>query len=110
MTQSRIALKNNRNTVFIAQEDVRYIKSDYGGSKVYTRDGNVFETYKNLKDLEGILSSEIFFRIHNSYVVNINYIKHLTEEVNTIAVLEDGVRIIVSRRRKQELLKRFELL
>jgi two-component system LytT family response regulator len=110
MPKLKIALRKEKNTILVSQDDIKYIRSDYGCSKVHLKDESVYETYKNLKQLENILSEDLFFRIHNSYIVNLNLIVSITEEVNAIVLLADDTKIIVSRRRKQELLNKFNQL
>ena len=50
-------------------------------TKIIAKTGE-FETKTPLKDLESRLSSFNFFRIHKSYLVNLEYIKRLTPWFN----------------------------
>lgn len=61
---------------------------------------------KNLKEYEDMLSSEIFFRIHHSHLININFIKRYHKS-NAIVEMEDGIMIPLATRRKKEFLNLF---
>jgi two-component system LytT family response regulator len=110
MTKERIAIKSGNTTFLVDEKDIKYFKTDGGCSKIHLINGKILESYKNLKQLESIFANLTFLRIHNSYLVNINLISSISEEVNPIVNLNDGTKIIVSRRKKQELFERFELL
>ena len=43
-----------------------------------------------------------FIRIHKSYVVNLDFIKHIDSAFSTITI-DDGQKLIVSRARKKEI-------
>jgi two-component system LytT family response regulator len=51
------------------------------------------------------MHNAVFFRIHNSYVVNINYIKEYIKNDGQYVVLENGTNIPVARSKKNTLLQ-----
>lgn len=63
-----------------------------------------------LKEWEDTLQNHAFFRIHNSHIVNIQYVKKYIKGENGQVMMEDGQCLDISRRRKDEfleLMKRF---
>ncbi|WP_315824109.1 LytTR family DNA-binding domain-containing protein [Paraflavitalea speifideaquila] len=54
-----------------------------------------------------MLSEDVFFRIHNSHIVNLNYIKKYHRGRGGYIEMEDGTLIEVATRRKDELMARF---
>jgi two-component system LytT family response regulator len=46
-----------------------------------------------------------FFRVHQSHLVNLNYVHQFIREDGGILVMEDGSKIEVSRRRKEALME-----
>ncbi len=53
---------------------------------------------------------DIFFRIHNSHIVNLNHVKKYHRGRGGLSEMEDGALIEVATRRKEELMARFGLL
>ena len=60
---------------------------------------------KKLKTVEVIFHNAIFFRVHNSYLVNTDYIKEFVKSDGQYLVLENGKSIPVSRSKKNDLLQ-----
>ena len=58
---------------------------------------------KTMKEYEEILGDHDFLRVHKSHLVNKKFVKHLDKE--GLLWLNDGSHIIVSRRKKDEVLK-----
>jgi two-component system LytT family response regulator len=56
-----------------------------------------------MKEYEDILNEHDFIRVHKSHLVNKKFVKHLDKE--GLLWLTDGSNIVVSRRKKEEVLK-----
>jgi two-component system LytT family response regulator len=59
---------------------------------------------KTLKESEDVLPAEDFFRIHNSYLINLKYVKKYIRGEGGEVVMNNGEQIPVSRTKKQEFL------
>ncbi len=60
---------------------------------------------KTLKDFEELLPSDLFFRLHHSHIINLQFIKRYIKGDGGQVELENGSLIDVSRRKKDEFLK-----
>ncbi len=60
---------------------------------------------RSLKQMEEILPAELFFRIHKSYLVNLNYVQAYKKAEGFI-ILQNGEELEVAHRRSDEFLKR----
>ena len=65
---------------------------------------------RSLKEVEGQLKNKGFFRVHHSYVVNLNYMDRYIKGDGGDIIMSDGSCIPVSRHRKQEFMDRIEKL
>ena len=83
-------------------DDILYCKADSNYTEVHLINDQKEMLSKKLKDLEA-QTSKSFFRVHNSYLVNINYIKEFVKNEGLYLVLENGNTIPVSRSKKTEL-------
>jgi len=63
---------------------------------------------KTLKEFEDMLSDHNFFRIHNSHLINMDYIKIYHKGKGGYVTLNDNTSLEVSTRRRDLFLKRIE--
>ncbi|MBC7507954.1 MAG: LytTR family transcriptional regulator, partial [Ferruginibacter sp.] len=57
---------------------------------------------------EKLLPGDTFVRIHDQHIINLTCIKEYIKGSGGEVILENGTRLIVASRRKDELLSRFE--
>ncbi len=101
---SKIALPLSGKTIFIYANDIIYCKSDGNYTTIYFKDGRKEILSKKIKDIENLIHSEMFFRAHNSYLINIKYVAEYVKTDGQYLVLEDGTSVPVSRAKRNALL------
>ena len=101
---SKIALPLAGKTIFVNQDDICYCKADGNYCEIYFADGTKEMLSKKIKEVATIINNNAFFRVHNSYLVNTNFIKEFVKSDGQYLVLENGITIPVSRSKKEELL------
>ena len=57
-----------------------------------------------------MLNDSGFCRVHNSHIVNLNYVSSLEKGVVGQIVLLDGVKVPISQRRKDYFINRLHLI
>jgi len=102
----RLALKCSEFIQIAEIKDIMYCKSDKGYTTFYFQDGSSVMVSKVLKEYESVMPAQTFLRCHQSYLVNINFIKKYYRE--GILQMKDGAEIPVSDRKKAELLNYFQ--
>lgn len=100
----RITLNTNNGHVFTNTADITRIETYGNYSFVYLLEGDRLLVSRNLKEFEEMLPEPDFFRIHQSHIVNTNFVKKVIKEDGDQVVMKDGMKIPVSRRRKEEFL------
>jgi two-component system LytT family response regulator len=100
----RLALPVVGKTIFVDMEDIIYCKSDGNYTEIHLINDQKEMLSKKLKHVEAQTDSS-FFRTHNSYLVNINYVKEFVKNEGLYLVLKNGQTIPVSRAKKTDLLK-----
>lgn len=63
-----------------------------------------------LREYEELLEEYNFFRIHQSYMINMDHVKKYVKTDGGIVVLSNGKNLEVSRRKREEFLKRMNLI
>ncbi len=92
-------------TIFVGINDIIYCKSDGNYCEIYFTDGKKEVLSKKIKDVEELINHDNFFRVHNSYLVNINFIKEFIKSDGQYLVMANGTSIPISRSKKSALLK-----
>ncbi|HEY9340817.1 MAG TPA: LytTR family DNA-binding domain-containing protein [Hanamia sp.] len=101
----KITISTNEGVEFYEINQIVRIESSSNYSKIYFKDGKNILVTKLLKDFEEILLPYRFFRIHNSHLINLSYIKKYIRGDGGQVVMQNNEVIDVSRRKKEEFLK-----
>ncbi len=91
---------------FLDVADIVRCNSDINYTTIYLKNKQKLVVAKTLKEFESMLSPYSFFRIHNSHLVNLAYIKSYNKGKGGSVLLTDGTELEVSSRRKDEFLKK----
>ncbi len=91
---------------FLEIADIIRCQSDINYTTIYLKDKHKLVVAKTLKEFEELLSGHAFFRVHNSHLVNLNFIKSYNKGKGGSLILTEGTEIEVSFRRKDEFIKR----
>ncbi len=75
-------------------------------SKVHFLDGRNVVVTKTLKYIEEMLGEELFFRIHKSYLVNLNHVVQYGREEGYHVILNTGISLDVSYRKNESLVRK----
>lgn len=78
---SKLALETDGEIFYLEPKDILYISRDDKLTKLVAKTGE-FETKTPLKELESRLLNYGFFRIHKSFLVNLEYVTRLTPWFN----------------------------
>jgi two-component system, LytTR family, response regulator len=81
--------------------DIIYCEGDGNYTKVNLADGRVLLVSRTLKDVEELLFSQYFFRIHKSFLVNMNYVKSFSRTGKDVQ-LDNTIKLPVSTRKHDE--------
>ncbi|MDA9773643.1 LytTR family DNA-binding domain-containing protein [Saprospiraceae bacterium] len=106
-TVKKIAFPTFEGIEFVNLKNINYCKGDSNYTHVHLQDGTKLMISKTLRYVEEILCDYQFFRVHNSYIVNLDYVKKFVRSDGGYLVLENGTQITVSRSKKADLMKLF---
>jgi two-component system, LytTR family, response regulator len=91
--------------VFLDIVDIIRCESDVNYTTIFLKDKQKLVVAKTLKEFEEMLTEYNFFRVHNSHLINLNYIKSFNKGKGGFVTLTDNCVIEVSTRRKDDFLK-----
>jgi two-component system LytT family response regulator len=97
----RIALSTLEGLLFVNVRDIIYCESNGPYTKFVFKQGDKIVTSKHLKEYEDLLGGYNFFRIHKSYLVNLQEIKKYIRGDGGQLIMSDGAALNVSKQRKE---------
>jgi|SRR6185436_9261357 len=102
----KIALPTLNGFTFIQLGEIIRCESDNTYTNFFLTDKTKMMVSKTMKECEDILSDYNFFRVHNSHLINMHYIKDYIKGEGGQVRMSDNSVVDVSRKRKQEFLNR----
>lgn len=101
--QKRIAVKVKKQHRYLEINDIMYAESDKHVLNIHLKDSRVIQTTEKLSELEKTINSKRFIRCHQSYLVNMDYIK----DAKTDFILSNDIRIPIRVRGRKEIIERY---
>lgn len=103
--EEKLFLKCQDGLVTIQLSDIIYIETKNKILLLHTIEGEI-ETNQKIGELEKRLSDKLFYRCHNSYIVNLDYVEGLQRESILVKDEKHQINPIpISKYRKEEFLR-----
>lgn len=103
-TYSRIAIPTTEGLQFLKIEDIIYLEASVNYTHIYCGEKKYIVS-RTMKEYEELLPSSIFLRIHNSCIINKNYVEKYIRGEGGQVMLSNGVTLDVAKRKKSEFLR-----
>ena len=100
----KIGLPSVHGIDFINCNDIIFCQSESNYTRIYLEKDRKILASKTLKEIGQMLPESLFFRMHNSYIANLDKVTSYSHEDGGTIILSNGDKLKVSRTRKKELL------
>ena len=97
-----LCVKNHGDHRFLPTDEMMYCKADRSYTEVFLKSGEVYTAFRMLKFFDQTLPSS-FLRVHNSYIVNINFIARINVGTNFCYIKETKTRLPISKHYKRNI-------
>ena len=101
----KILLGTSEGINVIKLSEISHIEAEGSYCNIFLIHKERLIVSKNMKELESLLDSKTFFRTHQSYIVNLNFVKKILKDEGGLVLLQDNSKVPISRRRKESFLK-----
>ncbi|MBU1014013.1 MAG: LytTR family DNA-binding domain-containing protein [Bacteroidetes bacterium] len=81
---------------------IRYLEADGNYTIIHLSGLDKIVSTKSLGEFGKILDQPVFFRIHKSFIINMNYLKGYSNYQGSFAIIDDNTKLSISRRRINE--------
>ncbi len=105
-SQQKLGIPTLTGLSFVAISDIIRLESQGHYTSIFLRNGERVMTTRNIKEYEDLLPAAIFYRIHNSHIINLQKIEKYQKGRGGYVIMEDGSSIEVASRRRQDFLDR----
>lgn len=97
----KIALPTQEGLTMMTLSQVVRLQSDGGYTTLWSSEGESCLVSRSIGEFENTLPSSHFLRVHTSHVINLDFVKKFLREDGGFALMCDGSKIPVARRRKE---------
>lgn len=97
-----VLINHSKGFTLIDYKDIVWLEASDNYTNLYINGSKKIVASKTLKEFEAILPTNVFFRIHRSSLINIDYIKEYSNSEGGTIIMADGTQIQVSKARSQE--------
>lgn len=106
---SRLAVPSSDGLVFVSVDGILYCEASGNYTNIHMGDGRKFVVSRTLKEYEEMLEDLDFFRIHNSYLINLNLIKKYIRGEGGQVVMTNDQALDVSKAKKKSFLEKIKI-
>lgn len=97
--REKVAINRDDQLILIDPEEIIYCQSDGSYSHIHTLSGGKILVSKRLKLLNDLFSKFRFYRIHHSFLINLDKVKSYDKTSGKVMLI-DGISLPVSRLKK----------
>jgi two-component system LytT family response regulator len=102
----RLAISDSDGITFVNINEIIYCEGSSNYTNFYLQNGKKHIVAKTLKEYEELLSNYNFFRIHNSYLVNLKEVKKYFRGDGGYVQMSNDEKLDVSKRKKEFFLRK----
>ncbi len=105
-SNNRIAFRTQTGVSVLNINNIVYCRGEGRYTHIFLNNNKHIVVAKLLKDIEFVLPLEIFYRIHKSCLINLDYVKELNILKEKTIILKDDTRLKLACRRQPMFFKK----
>ncbi len=102
---NKITLTSQEGMVFLQIDQIVRLESEGSYTTFYLMNQEKHLIVRPMKSFEALLPEAVFFRLHQSHIVNLAFVKKILREDGGYALMADGSKVPIARRRKEEFME-----
>lgn len=103
-----IALPTSEGIIYLKLQEIIRLESKGNYSFFHTTGREKVVVSRTLKEFEKILPTDLFFRVHQSHIVNLREVRKYMKEDGGYALMVDATKVPISNRNRNDFLRRLE--
>ncbi len=106
----KIGISSMTEVQFVPINEIVRLEADDNMTHFWIKDGRRITASKTLKHFDNLLTPFNFFKVHQSHLINLNFIKSYIRNEGGYLIMEDGKNVEISRRRRPLFLEKLRQL
>ena len=102
----KLALPTADGLVFVKVSEILYCEAASNYTEITVADNKKYTVSRTLKEYEDLLSEQNFYRIHHSYLINLDEIKKYVRGEGGYVIMNNDKSLDVSKRKKEGFLSK----
>ena len=103
----KLVVSNVNGFRVLTLDEIVYLRGEVNYTRFFLESGEKIMVSKTLRDYEKILTDFGYFRVHQSYLINLRHVTEYRRGEGGTVVLSNGHEVDVSRRRKKDFVASF---
>jgi two-component system LytT family response regulator len=103
---NKLQLPTLNGLIYLDEDQILHVEGLGSYSNIVTTENEKIVVSRSIGQLELKLNPELFFRCHNSHIVNLAYVTKFISKDGYFVILKNSVPVEVSRRSKDSLLQK----
>lgn len=95
---------------FVNIRDIVRFEAEDNYTHIFLKSGEKITASKTIKAYEEMLQGVNFYRVHKRHVINLNYMRKFVKGDGGYLIMDDGIKIEVSRRRRPAFMEQMRRL
>ncbi len=104
----KIGLSTSEGVIYVYVKEIVRCEASDTYTTFFMKNGEKVMISKSLKEYENMLAGFNFFRVHQSHLINLEFVKKYVKGIGGHVEMMDGSIIGIARRKKDEFLERLE--
>ena len=103
-SENKLGIGTADKIIFVTIPDILYCEAQGAYTHIHLYDGKKILASKPLGDFESQLGVQHFFRIHHSFLINLNRVKEFQRYEGGYVLMENNAKLEVSQRKRKDFL------
>lgn len=95
---------------FVNIKDIIRFEAEDNYTHIFLNSGERITASKTIKSYEELLMPFNFYRVHKRHVINLNFMRRFVKGEGSYVIMDDGIKIEVSRRRRPSFMEQLRRL
>ena len=107
-SEMRLVLPTFKGFIVLKLNEIIYCEAERSYTNFHLNNGKTILVSKPLLDYDYLLKDTSFFRVHKSFLVNLDHVREYERGEGGMVIMDNGAEIEVSRRRKELFLQKIK--
>jgi two-component system LytT family response regulator len=107
---SKMSISALDGTYFVNIRDIIRFEAEDNYTHIFLNNSERITASKTIKSYEDLLAPFNFYRVHKRHVINLNYMRKFVKCDGGYLIMDDGIKIDVSRRRRPAFMEKMRQL